>query len=225
MCGRFASTLPPEFVARLFGTVNPLPDVAATWNLAPSQAAMVVRRHRESGERHLDLLKWGLLPYWTKDPAKARRPINARAETVATSGMFKAVFAARRCIVPAGAFYEWRKAGSVKQPFAFARQDGQSIALAGLWEGYRWPSGEITRSFTIITTAANDLMRPIHDRMPVVLEPDAWPVWLGEQEGNAATLLRPPAEDVLRLWPVGTRVNSPKNDGADLLEPMGLASS
>ncbi len=224
MCGRFASTLPPEALARIFGTVNPLPNTAATWNLAPSQDAMVVRRHPE-GERHLDLLKWGLLPYWTKDPAKAQRPINARAETVATSGMFKGAFAARRCIVPASAFYEWRKTGGPKQPFAFARQDGQPIAFAGLWESFRWPSGEIARSFAIITTAANAMMRPIHDRMAVVLEPADWPVWLGEQDGDPARLLHPPGDAVLRLWPVSPRVNAPRNNTADLLDRLELNSA
>lgn len=219
MCGRFASSLPPEFVARLFRTTNPTPNFAATWNLAPSQDALVVRRHPESGERRLDVLRWGLLPYWTADPAKARRPINARAETVAASGMFKGAFAARRCIVPASAFYEWRK-NTPKQPFAVTRQDGQPIAMAGLWEGYRWPSGEVTRSFTIITTPANALMRSIHDRMPLVLEPADWPMWLGEQEGDVAALLHPAADDVLRLQPVSTRVNTPKNDTADLLDAI-----
>jgi putative SOS response-associated peptidase YedK len=224
MCGRFASTLPPEALARIFGTVNPIPNSAATWNLAPSQDAMVVRRHPE-GERHLDLLKWGLLPYWTKDAATARRPINARAETVATSAMFKGAFASRRCIVPATAFYEWRKAGRPKQPFAFARQDGQPIAFAGLWEGFRSPSGEVTRSFAIVTTSGNATMRPIHDRMPVILEPADWPVWLGEWDGDAAALLRPPGDEVLKLWPVSLRVNAPRNNTADLLDPLELNSA
>lgn len=224
MCGRFASTLPPEFVARLFGTVNPLPNVAPTWNLAPSQDSMVVRRHPGSGERHLDLLRWGLIPHFTKDPKGGRKPINARAEAAATSGMFREAFAMRRCIVPAAAFYEWRKTGE-KQPFAFARQDGQPIALAGLWEGWRDPDGQAVRTFLIITTAANEMMRPIHDRMPVVLEPEDWPAWLGEQDGDPSTLLRPPGEGVLKLWPVSPLVNSPRNDRPDLLEPLGLASA
>ncbi|HJS84290.1 MAG TPA: SOS response-associated peptidase [Acetobacteraceae bacterium] len=224
MCGRFASTLPPEALARIFGTVNPVPNSAPTWNLAPSQDALVVRRHPE-GARHLDRLSWGLLPHWTKEPAKARRPINARAETVASSPMFKGAFASRRCLVPATAFYEWRKAGGPKQPFAFARRDGQPIAFAGLWESFRWPSGEITRSFVIITTSANDVTRPIHDRMPVILEPVDWPVWLGEREGDTAALLRPAGEAVLKLWPISTRVNAPRNNTADLLDPLALNSA
>src|SRR4051812_21808819 len=128
MCGRYASFLPAEAVARLFHTVNPLPNIAASWNVAPTQDAMVVRRHPDTGDRHLDLLKWGLLPIWTKDPAKAKRPINARAETVTTSGMFRGAFQQRRCLVPADAFYEWKALVDGKQPYAIARQDGQPMA-------------------------------------------------------------------------------------------------
>ena len=220
MCGRFASYLPPEAIARLFRTVNRLPNIKASWNVAPSQEAMVVRRHPDSGQRHLDLLKWGLLPHWTDDPTKAYRPINARAETVATSGMFRGALAHRRCLVPANAFYEWVKTGGPKVPYAFARTDGHPIAFAGLWEGFRWPSGEVMRTFCIITTTPNEVMRPIHDRMPVVLEPEDWPVWLGEASGDPGALLHPPADEVLRCWPIDTKVNSPRNNGATLLDPV-----
>ncbi len=220
MCGRFASYLPPEAIAALFRTVNPLPNVAPTWNLAPTRDAMVVRRHPESGQRHLDLLNWGLLPYWTKDPKQARRPINAKAETVAASGMFRDAFARRRCLVPAGAFFEWRPiAGQkIKQPFAIARQDGKPLALAGIWEGWRGEGGEVVRSFAVITTEANPLMAPIHSRMPVIVEEPDWPVWLGEMEGDATSLLRPAADDVLRLWPVSRAANNVRNDGPELLD-------
>jgi len=220
MCGRYASFLPPEAVARFFRTTNALPNIGPSWNVAPSQQAMVVRRHPETGERHLDLLQWGLLPYWTKEPAQARRPINAKAETIATSPMFRQAFAKRRALVPAGVFYEWRKTRIAKQPFAIARSDRELLAFAGLWEGYRWPSGETTRSFCIITTGPNALMVPIHDRMPVVLEPADWPVWLGEADGDPATLLRPAADGVLRAWPISTRVNTPRNNTPDLLDEL-----
>jgi putative SOS response-associated peptidase YedK len=208
----------------LFGTMNDVPNFPANYNLAPSQLAPVVRRQPESGERHLDLLRWGLLPYWTKDPRQARKPINAKAETVASSGMFRDAFARRRCLVPAGAFFEWRKLdGGRKQPYAVARADGAPLALAGIWEGWRAPSGEIERTFAIITTAANGLMAPVHNRMPVVIEAADWPVWLGEAEGDAAALLRPAAEDVLRLWPVSSRVNAPRNNDAGLLGEIDAA--
>lgn len=185
---------------------------------------MVVRRP-SSGDRHLDLLKWGLLPFWTTNPAKFQRPINARAETVMSPGMFKDAFTSRRCIVPASAFYEWRKTDGRKQPFAFARGDGQPVALAGLWESFRWPSGEVTRTFAIITTAANEMMLSIHDRMPAVLEPEDWPVWFRGQAEDAAALLHPAREGVLKLWPVSPRINTVKNNTADLLDPLELNSA
>ena len=224
MCGRYGSFLPPEAIARLFHTAGALPNVAPSWNVAPSQQAMVVRRHPESGERHLDLLTWGLVPHWTKDLRAARRLINARAETVATSPMFRDAFARRRALIPAQAFYEWQRTeNGAKQPYAIARRDGETLALAGLWEGWRSPEGEVLRSFAIIVTAANATTAPIHDRMPVIVEPPDWPLWLGETEGDATSLLHPAAEDVLRVWPVSTRVNRPANNAADLLAPLPAA--
>jgi putative SOS response-associated peptidase YedK len=121
MCGRYASFLPAEAIARIFGTLNPLPNLAPSWNVAPTNDCAVVRRHPETGARHLDLLKWGLLPYWTKEPTRAQRPINARSETAAKSGMFKDALARRRCLVPADAFYEWKVIEGGKQPYAIAR--------------------------------------------------------------------------------------------------------
>ena len=219
MCGRFASTTPPDAVARRFKTAGPVPNAAPSWNVAPSQPAMVVRWHPESGERRLDLLTWGLVPHWTKDLAKARKPINARAETVATSPMFRDAFHRRRCIVPADAFYEWQATPDGKRPHAIARADGAMIAFAGLWESWRAPGDEVLRSFTILTTAANDALRPLHARMPVLIEPADWPLWLGETAGEPAALLRPSAA-ALRIWPVCARVNNVRNDGPDLLAPI-----
>jgi putative SOS response-associated peptidase YedK len=220
MCGRYASFLPAEATARLFRVTGPLPNVAASWNVAPTQDAMAVRRHPESGERRLDLLRWGLVPHFTKDLKAARRPINARAETVATSGMFRGALAARRCIVPADAFYEWRILDGDKQPFAIARRDGRPMAFAGLWEGWRSPEGEVLRSFAIVTTTANATLRALHERMPVVLEEADWPAWLGEAEADPGALLRPAAEDVLRVWPVDRRVGNVRNNDAGLLAPI-----
>jgi putative SOS response-associated peptidase YedK len=159
MCGRYASFLPPEFIARLFATVNPLPNLMPTWNLAPTDDAPVVLRHLRSGERHLDVLKWGLVPYFAKDLKKARKPINARSETVATSGMFRAAFAKRRCLVPAAAYYEWRDDPEGKVPFAVARVDGDPVAFGGIWEEWRSPDGETLRTFATITTDANRQLR------------------------------------------------------------------
>jgi putative SOS response-associated peptidase YedK len=220
MCGRFVSRLPPEEIARLFRTAGPVPNIAPNWNLAPTQDAMVVRHHPATGERRLDVLRWGLVPHFTKDLKAARKPINVRAETAAASGMFRGALEARRCIVPADAFYEWRTMPDGKQPYAVARLDGAPLALAGLWEGWRSGEGEILRTFAIVTTDANATMATIHPRMPVVLEPADWPIWLGEEAGDAATLMRPAADDVLRVWPVSRAVNSFKNNQPELLDPV-----
>ena len=158
MCGRYASTISVDQIRALFRTSNPPVNLAPSWNVAPTQPAMVVRRHPDSGERHLDLLRWGLVPHLTKDLKAARKPINARSETAASSGMFRAALASRRCIVPADAFYEWRAMADGKQPYAIARQDGALLAFAGLWEGWQSPEGETLRTFVILTTSANGTM-------------------------------------------------------------------
>ena len=179
----------------------------------------MVRRHPETEERHLDALKWGLLPYWTKEVAKARKPINARSETAATSGMFRAALKSRRPIVPCDAFYDWQTmSGGAKEPFAIARRDGSPLALVGIWESYRGPEGEITRTFAIITTAANASMSFLHERLPVILEPETWPTWLDGPDDDALSLMQPAADTVLRLWPVSTQVNAVRNNGPHLLD-------
>jgi putative SOS response-associated peptidase YedK len=218
MCGRYAVFKSVDEISRLFATVNPVPNVAPTWNMAPTQLAPVVRLHPQSGERHLDLLRWGLVPHWVGDPKATRQPINARSETAATSPMFRDALARRRCLVPIDAFYEWQATDGAKIPHAIARADGAPMALAGLWEGWRGPDGEVLRSFTVLTTAANAVLRALHERMPVVVEKPDWPLWLGEAAGDFAALLRP-SDAPFRVWPVSTRVNNVRNDGPDLLGP------
>jgi putative SOS response-associated peptidase YedK len=218
MCGRYASFIPADRLHLLFRTVNPTPNLQPTWNMAPTRDAPVVRLHPETKQRHLDLLHWGLVPHWARDPKATRKPINARAETLATSPMFRDALARRRCLVPADAFYEWQATEGGKLPWAIARADGEPMVFAGLWEGWRGTDGAVLRTFTIVTTQANATLRPLHERMPVILEAGAWPLWLGETDGQAADLLRPSAAD-LRVWRVGTAVNNVRNDRADLLEP------
>ena len=216
MCGRFAFQLPPELLRRAFAALGDIPNTPPSWNVAPTQAALVVRRHPETGERRFDALRWGLVPHFTKDLKACKRPINARSETIG-SGMFRGALAARRCLVPADAFYEWKAVADGKQPYAIARTDGAPLAFAGLWEGWRDPAGEVLRTFTIATTAANEDMAQLHERMPVILEPAAWPVWMGEEEGDFAALLRPAPAGTVRLWPVSRAVNSVRNNGPELL--------
>jgi len=219
MCGRYASFIPTDRLHRLFRTVNPTPNLQPTWNMAPTRDAPVVRLHPETRQRHLDLLRWGLVPHWARDAKATRQPINARAETLATSPMFRDALARRRCLVPADAFYEWQATEGGKLPWAIARADGAPLVFAGLWEGFRSADGTVLRTFTIVTTQANDALRPLHERMPVVLEEDGWPLWLGETEGPAADLLRPSAAE-FRIWRVGTAVNNVRNDRAELLAPL-----
>jgi putative SOS response-associated peptidase YedK len=219
MCGRYAAFLPAEAIVALFRTSGAVPNWAPTWNMAPTRDAPVVRLHPESRERRLDLLRWGLLPSWAKDAKSVRQPINARSETLATSPMFRDAFARRRCLVPADAFYEWQAANGAKLPWAIARADGQPMVFAGLWEGWRGSDGTVIRSFTIVTTSANEALRPLHERMPVVLEPSDWPLWLGETDGNPNEAMRPSGA-AFRTWRVGTAVNNVRNDTPRLLEPV-----
>ena len=240
MCGRYAAFLPAEALAKLFATVNPPANTEPTWNMAPTHSAPVVRLHPQTGARHLDLLRWGLVAHWVTDLKATRQPINARTETAATTPMFRDAMARRHCLVPVDAFYEWQavdesrhppskqppskqapsKQPPSKQPWAIARTDGQTMALAGLWEGWKGPDGEVIRSFAILTTRANETLRPIHERMPVVLEPEDWPLWLGLSAfGDPARLLRP-SEAKFRCWPVSTAVNNVRNNSAALLDPV-----
>lgn len=221
MCGRYLLTSSPDELREVFQTLGDTPNWAPTWNMAPTQDAPVVRRHPATGARSLDLLRWGLLPHWVRgDPKKVRQPINARAETVQTAPMFRDAFRARRCIVPINGFYEWQVLpGGTKQPHAVARADGAVMALAGLWEGWRSPDGEAVRSYAVITTTAVDALGHLHERMPVMLEPADWAAWLGEADGDPAALLRPSGA-AFRIWPVSTRVNSVRNNGPELIEPV-----
>lgn len=219
MCGRYVAARSVDEVRRIFATVNPAPNTQPTWNMAPTQLAPVVRRHPQTGERHLDLLRWGLVPHWAKDPKSVRQPINARSETAATAPMFRDALVRRRCIVPVDAFYEWQVTPTGKIPHAVARADGMPMAAAGLWEGWRGPDGEVLRSFTILTTAACDVLRALHERMPVILEATDWALWLGEEEGDPTPLMRPsPAE--FRLWRVSPAVGNVRNNGPALLDEV-----
>lgn len=224
MCGRYASTLPPEQIEALFALHGSVAAYAPSWNIAPSQPALVIRRHPESGERRADTLVWGLLPHFIKDPKTARKPINARAEGLEEAPMFRGAYrAGRRCLVPATLFYEWHTSSEGKQPYAVARADGAPLVLAGLWEGWRGADGTIKRSFVIITTSANADIAALHERMPLLLEPADWPLWLGETDRDPGALLRPAPAGTLRAWPVSSRVNSTRENDAGLAEEAATA--
>jgi putative SOS response-associated peptidase YedK len=225
MCGRFQQSRSAAEVAATFRTTGPTPNTQPSWNIAPTQNALAVRRHPESGDRHLNTLRWGLVPRWAKDATAGARAINARAETVATLPTFRDAFRKRRCLVPATGFYEWLAAPAPKapkQPYCIAAADRGMLAFAGLWEGWRSPDGEILRTFTIVTTEANQQLRPIHTRMPVMLPDDAWDAWLDPDTPaeDLVPLFGPDAPPELALWPVSPRVGRVSEDDPNLVEPI-----
>lgn len=220
MCGRYSLTTPPEAMRRAFKFGGNLPNLPPRYNIAPSQDAPIVRVDA-NGARQLAMLRWGLVPSWSKDPITTYSTINARAETVATKPAYRAAFKSRRCLVPADGFYEWQKVGPRKQPHRITLKDDSLFAFAGLWE--HWEKGsEAIESFTIIVTEANDLLLPIHDRMPVILDPSDYDSWLEPKTPATAaqTLLRPFPSERMRTYPVSTRVNSPRNDDASVMEAV-----
>jgi putative SOS response-associated peptidase YedK len=192
------------------------------YNGAPSQEFWVIRRHPETGFYHRDRLIWGLIPSWVKEPNGGRKPINARAETLTTLPSFRAAYTKRRALLPIDNFFEWQKIKGPKQPYAIAMKSGDPFALAALWESWRHPeSGEIIRTFCVITTEANELLAQIHDRMPVIIPPGAYDRWLSPVEPNPRDLLVPYPAEPMTIWPISLRVNSPKNDDPAILEPLG----
>ena len=168
----------------------------------PGRPGQVIRLHPTTHERHLDLLQWGLLPHATENPDSALRPIHARAETVAEHPLFADAFRRRRAIVPAAEYYQERTIGETGERYAISRRDGQPMAIAGLWEAFRYKNGEILHTYCIITIEAAGAVAEIHDRMPLVFDEADWAVWLGEVPGDPAALLRAPADDVLVLRPM-----------------------
>ncbi len=223
MCGRFAQVTPPEAIRQMFGTKNLVPNLPARFNVAPTQDIMAVRFNPATGERSLDLLKWGMIPHWAKDATIAAKLINARSEGIESKPSFRDAFARRRCLIPADAFYEWKADTKPKQPYAIRRADPGLFALAGLWENWKAPDGHWVRTATIITTQANELVARLHDRMPVVLAPEDWGRWLGDETASAEELrglLKPFDADQMEAYPVGLEVNNVHSEGAGLLEPM-----
>ncbi len=237
MCARGAQHSDPETIARRFGVTAPLPNLRATWNAAPTQELGVVRVNPKTRQRSLDLLKWGLVPHWSKDEKPAFNTINAKAETIATAPAFRGAWeAGRRCLVPFDLFYEWQKQpDGTKQPYAIAFKDRAPLGLAGLWESKRLGGDAVLRSFTIITTKPNAVMAPLHDRMPVIIAAVDYATWLGDADDAGATaggggdaaraLLRPYPDDAMETWPVDPRVGNWRNDDASLILPLAATGS
>ena len=225
MCGRVRLSSDVSEIKLVFSIPphRPTPNFPPSWNVAPTDLLPVVRYDAKAGERSLDLLRWGLVPYWAKDIKVGFANINAKAEGIESRPAFRDAFQRRRCLVPVDNFYEWKKTATGKQPYAIALADRKLMALAGLWENWRSPAGEWVRSFAIITTTPNELCAELHDRMPVVLSRDVWPEWLGEEPADAPrlkTFLAPYPAVEMTCWPVSTRVGNVKNNDPSLIEPI-----
>ena len=228
MCGRARLSSDVSEIKLVFSIPpeRPTPNFPPSWNVAPTDSLPVVRYDAKATQRSLDMLRWGLIPYWAKDIKVGFANINAKAEGIESKPAFGKAFERRRCLVPIDNFYEWRKTATGKQPYALALADRGIMALAGLWENWHSPAGEWVRSFAIVTTVPNQLCVEIHNRMPVILKPDAWPVWLGEEpedEPQLKALLAPyPADDMI-CWPVSARVGNVRNNDSSLIEPVAAA--
>ena len=227
MCGRFALMTPTEALAKLFGVpetaVAALPPSVPRYNIAPTQPVVAIRLD-EHGERDLTFFHWGLIPSWSKDIQIGSRMINARSETVTEKPSFRTAFKRRRCLIPADGFYEWQKQADGKQPMFIRPTDGEErpFALAGLWEFWSDPDGGTIQSCTILTTTPNELMAPIHNRMPVIVEPEDFDLWLHPEPDpeQGLHLLRPYPAEKMVAYPVSTLVNNPRHDNPECIQPI-----
>ena len=230
MCGRFTQERPASELADIFAAEPLADELGARYNVAPTDEAFVVVQREE--RRAVTTYRWGLVPHWSTDAKSASRMFNARAETITASPAFREAFRRRRCIVPVDSFYEWKREGTVRQPYRVTTTDGRPLALAGLWAGWREPeSDEVRRTFTIVTTTPNEEMGDLHDRMPVVLEESTWDRWLVDgraappvDEAELLALLQPTDAVPLRIYPVNRYVNDVRRDGPELIEPLAVAA-
>ena len=228
MCGRYSLDAAPEELAQIF-TLS-LEEVERIfkprYNIAPTDRVLAVRQRDRGPEREPVLLKWGLIPHWAKDPDWGGRTINARAETIESKPAFRDPFRERRCLVVATGFYEWQKSAGRKQPYLIRHGDGKPLAFAGLWDRWRGGASEVIESCTIVTTDANETVRPIHDRMPVILRPEDYDIWLDWRAGEVSRvrgLLQPFSDEGLVAHPVSSIVNKPDNDVPECVHPVQLS--
>ncbi len=227
MCGRYSLQTTAHLLAEHF-QLPKIPSLTPRFNNAPSQPVAIVRvphasDYQQSEGRELTLARWGLIPGWAKDPGIGARMINARAETAAEKPAFRAALGRRRCLVPADGFYEWQRQGRGKQPIYICLRDGKLFAFAGLWEHWENQDGQAIESCTILTTEPNDLLKPIHNRMPVILDPKDYDLWLDpdvRDAGKLCPLLGPYPPEDMTAYPVSLRVNNPSNDDPVCIERL-----
>lgn len=224
MCGRMAVTLPHDAMVQVFGAApaNDLPNVP-NYNVCPTTDVHIVTSNAD-GNRRLQAMRWGLIPVWYKKPNGGPLLINARSETIAEKPAFRSAVRERRGLIVATGFYEWTKdAEGARDPWYITRSDGSPLAFAAVWQDWKQDDGSRLPTCAIVTTAANTAMSAIHHRMPVILEPEDWPLWLGEAGKGAAPLMKATAEDTLQWHRVDRAVNSNRASGPELIEPFGDA--
>jgi putative SOS response-associated peptidase YedK len=218
MCGRFTQERPASELSEIFGAEPLVEDPGAHYNVAPTDEALVVVQRDE--RRAVTAYRWGLIPHWATAAKVGSRMINARAETITVSPSFRDAFVRKRCIVPVESFYEWKRDGTIRQPYRIVRRDRQPLALAGLWAGWREPDTDtVRRTFSIVTTTPNEAVAALHDRMPVVLERETWDRWLDPRPADPSELmgLLAPSEADLEIYAVGRDVNDVRRDGPELI--------
>jgi putative SOS response-associated peptidase YedK len=226
MCGRYSQSQSAEIIAKAFQVDN-VPTLKPRYNIAPTQSVPTILQLSASTNRQFKMLHWGLIPSWAKDKKMAARLINARAETVAEKPAFRSAFRQRRCLVLADGFYEWQQQEKEKQPYYFHLNERQPFAFAGLWEHWEDVNGEEIESCTLLTTEANELMHPIHNRMPVILDPKNYDLWLDpdvKKPELLQPLLHPYASGEMATHPVSKTVNKPSNDSAECIENLDVPS-
>jgi putative SOS response-associated peptidase YedK len=223
VCGRYRLSRRKQVVEEYFDAVSDEPEWTPRYNIAPTQPVPVIRQNPKEPHRELTLMRWGLIPSWSKDMSGAAMMINARSETAATKPAFRDPLTTRRCLIPADGFYEWVRSGKAKQPYCFEVNDGELFAFAGLWDRWKDPTGQWIKSCSILTTTPNAVTSSVHDRMPVILDRGDYDLWLDPKMTNieaVSDLLRPYDAQLMRSYPVSSRVNHVVNDDAECSTPI-----
>jgi putative SOS response-associated peptidase YedK len=228
MCGRYRLSRRKQLIEEYFDTSPWDDDWSPRYNIAPTQPIPVIRQHAKEPVRQIATMRWGLIPNWAKDVSVATGTINVRSESAATKPAFRDPLKFRRCLIPADGFYEWKKSGSSKQPYCFEVKDGELFAFAGLWDGWKDPSGNWMKTCSILTTTPNAATSAVHDRMPVILDPGSYDLWLDpgmNDVGEVSELLKPYDARVMRCYPVSSRVNHVGNDDEECSRRIELSET
>lgn len=223
MCGRYRLSRRRQLVEEYFDTAPWDDDWSPRFNIAPTQHVPVIRQHPKEPIRQISTMCWGLVPHWARDASVAGSTINARSETAATKPAFRDPLKFRRCLIPADGFYEWQRTGTRKQPFCFEVNQGELFAFAGLWDGSKSAEGQWIKTCSILTTVPNAVTSTVHDRMPVILRPDDYDLWLDPGMQHVAAileLLKPYDARLMHCYPVSTRLNHVANDDAECSQPV-----